>query len=366
MNKIVEIFTYNDSPNDFGGIKTILESYKQHLELFHEQGFELEFFNFKPELVGKYGKIGHVIYGLKQRRALKSFILKSDASAVHIHTSRDFLFLKDILLAKLIRKKYGIPVVITVHVGAAETVFSKTKIFQKWLTNLANKYVSKMLFLSESIRNEFLGMGFNKDRTGVLYNFHDLTPTSTVEDDVVKGSTLRLLYVGAIHREKGIMDLLNAMKCLKEEDVHLDICGIVKDASIKEEFETMVDDLQVCVTMHGLVTGAEKTKLYKKADVLVLPSYHEGLPMVILEALTTSCAIISTKVGGTPELLDDENACWVDTQSPGQIAEAIMHIHTDRDALNKMKERNRLLSERFSIESHINKICEIYSSIINL
>lgn len=366
MKKIVEIFTYNDSPNDFGGIKTILESYKQHPELFQEQGFDLDFFNYKPEIVGKYGKIGHIIYGFKQRSALKRFMRKKDVSVVHIHTSRDFLFLKDILLARLIRKKYGIPVVITVHVGAAETVFCKTKIIQNWLTNLANKYVDKMLFLSESIRNDFLGMGFNKDRTGVLYNFHDLTPTSTVEDDVVKGSTLRLLYVGAIHREKGIMDLLNAVKYLKEEDVHLDICGIVKDASIKEEFETMVDDLQACVTMHGLVTGAEKTKIYKKADVLILPSYHEGLPMVILEALTTNCAIISTKVGGIPELLDDDNACWVNTQSPRQLAEAIMHLNTDRSALNKMKERNKTLSEQFSIESHINKICEIYSSIINL
>lgn len=364
MKKIVELFTWNDSPNDFGGIKTILESYKQHLVLFHEQGFDLDFFNYKPELVGKYGKIGHVIYGLRQRRALKIFMRKCDASVVHIHTSRDFLFLKDILLARLIRKEYGIPVVLTVHVGAAETVFCKTKIFQKWLTNLANEYVAKMLFLSESIRNDFLGMGFSKDKTGVLYNFHDLTPTSTVEDDVVQATTLRLLYVGAIHREKGIMDLLNAMKCLKEEDVHLDICGIVKDASIKEEFERMVEELQGCVTMRGLVKGAEKTTLYNKADVLILPSYHEGLPMVILEALTTSCAIISTKVGGTPELLDDDNACWVDIQSPRQIAEAIMHLHTDRDALNKMKERNRLLSERFSIDSHIDKVCEIYSSII--
>lgn len=94
------------------------------------------------------------------------------------------------------------------------------------------------------------------------------------------------------------MDLLNAMKCLKEENVHLDICGIVKDASVKEEFERMVAELQGCLDMRGLVKGAEKTAFYEKADVLVFPSYHEGLPMVLLEALKTKCAIISTKVGG--------------------------------------------------------------------
>lgn len=364
MKKIVEIFTWNDSPNDFGGIKTILESYKQHLELFHEQGFDLDYFNYKPELVGKYGKIGHIIYGFKQRSALKRFMRKKDASAVHIHTSRDFLFLKDILLAKLIRKKYGIPVVITVHVGAAETVFSKTKIFQKRLTNLANKYVSKMLFLSESIRNDFLGMGFNKDRTGVLYNFHDLTPASTVVENLESGKKLHLLYVGAIHREKGILDLLNAMQQLKDEDVHLDICGVVKEAGVKEEFVKKLEELKGCVDMRGLVKGAEKTAFYEKSDVLILPSYHEGLPMVILEALKTSCAIISTKVGGTPELLDDNNALWVDIQSPEQIVESIKYFLYHRDALNEMKYQNGLLSEKYSLNNHIKNLCQFYKDII--
>lgn len=364
MNNILIIYTFIDSKQSFGGIKTILESYIQHQELFHQHGLNLFFFNYKPELVGNLGKIGHVIYGFRQSRALKKYLSVNDVKAVHIHTSRDFLFMKDILLARMIHRCYGLPVMITVHVGAAETVFCKTKRVQKWITNLANKYVSKMLFLSESIRKDFVDMGFNKEKTGVLYNFHDLSPAPKEIRDEDINSSLRLLYVGAIHREKGILDLLYAIKRLKDENVHLDICGVVKDTSIKEEFERMVDELQSCVMIRGLVTGAEKTTLYEKADVLVLPSYHEGLPMVILEALKTSCAIISTKVGGTPELLDDKNAIWVDIQSPEQIVEAIKYLYYHKDALNDMKYQNGLLAENYSLNNHINNLCQIYNDIL--
>ena len=363
MKNIVIVYTWNESPNAFGGIKTILESYRQHQEMFHAQGYNLFFFNYKPELVGRYGKLGHIIYGIKQKMRLKRYLKEADARVVHIHTSRDYLFMKDVLLARMIRKRFSLPVVITVHVGAAETVFSKTKRFKKWLTKLSNQYVNKLLFLSESIRMDFTSMGFENEKTGVLYNFHDLNPAPFVAEDDKSRHVLRLLYVGAMHREKGILDLLYAMKSLLEVDVHLDICGMVKDTGIKEEFEQLITELSDKVTMHGVVKGAEKTLLYEKSDVLVLPSYHEGMPMVILEALKTQCAIISTRVGAIPEILDDSNVYWVDVKCPNQISKAICYFYFDRSALYEMQNKNKHLSEMYSLENNVKVLCGIYNNL---
>lgn len=363
MKNIVVVFTCNNSINTFGGIKTILDSYAQQESVFESFGYKLFFFNYKPNLVGKYGAVGHVFYGIRQVMALRKYLKKMDCNAVHIHTSRDFLFLKDILLGKMVKKSRRLPVLMTVHVGSAETVFSKTKRFRDSLIRLHNKYINKTFFLSKSIQKEFVKLGFDEDKTLVLYNFHNLAPASKdkfITDDKI----LRLIYVGAVHRDKGVLDLLYGLKTINNIPYHLDICGSLKDETIKDEFEALLNEMRDTVTMNGIVNGSAKTDLYMQSDILVLPSYHEGLPMVILEALKTGCAIISTRVGATPEILSDENAYWIDVKAPDQIRNAIEYFHSQKQCLDKMKRNNEKLAERFSINNHIDELCKVYNTVI--
>lgn len=361
MKDVLFVYTFNTSSKSFGGIKSILESYFNNIKLFDTREYRINLFNYKPELVGKKGKIGHVLYGIKQTYMLWRYLRHHHCDLVHFHTSRDFLFMKDVLMAKMIKRRFGIPVLMTIHVGAAETVFSKTVFFQNSLIKTANKYIDKLLFLSKAIKDDFINLGLSAERGDVLYNFHDLTPL-TVPDERKQSDTINLIFVGAIHQEKGILELLTALKSLSIP-YHLDICGIVKDLHIKDEFDKITKEMSGKVTMHGMVSGAEKTQLYLNADVLVLPSYHEGMPMVILEALSTKCGIISTRVGATPEILDESNALWVDVKSSSQIADAVVYLYSNNDTLNNMKVNNFNLSRKFSLEYHIESLCSIYNSI---
>lgn len=362
MKEVLVVYTWNTNPNSFGGVKTIIESYIEKKGSFEAKGNKLKYFNYKPELVGKYGPLGHVLYAIKQIRALRAFLKKNHFDAVHIHTSRDFLFFKDIFMARMVKITFGIPVIITVHVGAAETVFKKTGLFRGMLISMHNKYVNKTLFLSKSIQQDFVKQGFRETQTGVLYNFHNLTPaliSSFTEND----NLLRLIYVGAIHHEKGILDLLTALRDLKGISYHLDICGALKEDAIKLLFEGELQHLKDTVTFHGMVKGEKKTILYEKADLLILPSYHEGFPMVILEAMKTRCGIISTRVGASPEILNKENVYWVDMKAPEQIAVAIKYFYNNRDVLETMKENNYLLSANYSIDAHIKNLCDLYNTL---
>ena len=65
------------------------------------------------------------------------------------------------------------------------------------------------------------------------------------------------------------------------------------------------------ITYHGYVNLEQKEALMSRADILVLPSYREGLPISILEALSNSCAVIATPVGAIPEILSSDNAVIV-------------------------------------------------------
>lgn len=346
-----------------GGVAAMVNSYMEKSDVFNQCGIESELFDYiAPEICEKLpSKISNVLYGILQCKALIKRLRNNNVNAVHIHTSCQFLYLKDVWLASVIKRKRNIPVYITIHVGAAETVFKRIGFTSNATIGWINKYVDKVIFLSDGIREEFMQLGMEPERGVTLGNFHDL---ATVPDgqELPAKAKLHLLFVGAIHRDKGIIELLTALTELHDTNFHLDVCGTLTDQSIQSEFEALVSKLGNRVTLHGYVKGQEKSSLFQRADVLVLPSYHEGFPLVILEALAGGCAIISTPVGATPEVLNESNVLWVNIGSSEDIRCAVTKLSKDNTLLEAMKRENLNLSEEFSVESHIQKLCHIYDA----
>lgn len=359
MKKAIICVKKSTTDSYVGGVITIINQYLANSELFERNGVETKLFNHQMKRTLKNSKLNNVLYGFSQCRALLSELKRNPVDVVNIHTSCQFLFLKDVWLAKQIAKKRGVKVVLTVHVGAAETVFGRIGRFRKMALKILNRYVFKTVFLSKEIQKEFVAMGVEASRTEVLYNFHCMEPIET-EDRLPETSKLHLLFVGAIHREKGIMELLEALVALPDVDFHLDICGKLTDGSIRERFEELVATLGEKVTLNGYVSGKAKTALFERADLLLLPSYHEGMPLVILEALASGCAVVSTRVGATPEILDESNAIWVDIADADAIRNAVLALDSQSERLEQMKQANLLLAKDFTIEANIRALCEIY------
>ena len=347
-----------------GGVVSILLSYLKSAEYFEDHGFELNLFNyqFPQKMRVKNAKLKNILYIFSQRKALSKRLKKDNDTVLNIHTSREFLFLKDVFLAKLASKKYHVPVVLTIHVGDIDTVFNRIKPLQKLMIQYMNHYVSKIVFLSQKIMAQFISEGLDADKCEVLYNFHNLEPIAEHEK-LSRTARLHLLYVGAIHREKGILELLTALNDLSNLDFHFDLCGQITDQSLKNEFNELIERLGNKVTVHGYISGKEKTAVFERADILVLPSYHEGLPLVILEALVSGCAVISTKVGATPEILTEENVMWVDIGNSDDIAKSIKELYDCQDRLSEMKANNLILSSKYDIQEHISRLCSIYERV---
>lgn len=354
--KILKVYTCN---NEFiGGISTMINSYIGSVNIFNNQGCMLNHFNCTPKIQIGNSKVDNFIYIFTQRREIKKYLSKNKYDLIHIHTSREFLYMKDVLLAKMINKKFQTPVVMTIHVGAIETVYNRIKWFKKRSIKLLNKYVSKTIFLSSVMRDVFVESGLLKEKSTVLYNFYDFTPTTKI---YTKTNKLQLLFVGAIHREKGILELLKAIELLPDLNYHLNVCGKLTDNTIKEEIEYYKKKLCDKVSFLGYVTGENKTLLYKQSDILILPSYHEGLPIVIMEALGAGCGIMTTPVGAIPEILKRENCRWLEIGSYMSIVKQLSNL--SNDDLSKMKEANILLGEKYTLASHINRLCNIYNSV---
>lgn len=147
-------------------------------------------------------------------------------------------------------------------------------------------------------------------------------------------SPLRLLFCARVVPEKGIFELLTAVALLNKSGLacSLDIIGPVAE-TIGTELQAQIASLNLAAHLHfhGPVPYGEALFThYRKADIFVLPTYHEGFPHVLWEAAAQCCAIVTTRVGGIPSLLTDEqHALLVPSHNGQAIAEAVRRIALD-------------------------------------
>lgn len=119
--------------------------------------------------------------------------------------------------------------------------------------------------------------------------------------------TLRIAYVGKIWRKKGVSQLLNALNCLdrnwlseSDEYDHVEV-HLVGGYSDKAEYDHIVAQSHSCsaeVVFEGKVSQDHLVSLYRSCDVFVLPSFYEGLPLVVIEALACGCTVVVTDLPG--------------------------------------------------------------------
>jgi glycosyltransferase involved in cell wall biosynthesis len=350
-----------------GGIATIINSYIESSDSFYSQGYYPILYDYHNEKIDRIPckKISNILYGILQAKYLLKTINENNDNnsdtIIHIHTSCRALFIKDVILARKIKKRTKCKVILSIHVGKLSTIYENIPTLLKTFTiNTINKYIDKVLMLSNALVNEFLISGVNIDKCKVLYNFFNLTPINNINN---KHSYLELIYIGAIKKEKGIIELLEAFSYFVGDSIHLHICGEITDNSIVEKIDEYKRIIGKQLTFHNYVKGQEKTRLLNECDILILPSYHEGFPLVVLEGMACKCAIVSTRVGSTPEVFTSENVFWIDIKDSQSIVNAIKYFSKNLEELQEMKEKNYIKSKEFEKQTHIKQLCHIYNDI---
>lgn len=138
-------------------------------------------------------------------------------------------------------------------------------------------------------RIDIVGSGFDSG----LFTFRSMPAHDPVQ----------FLYAGKLSYAKGVDSLLHAFASLGDKDVHLHLAG---SGSGEEERQCLqlADKLGPLVTIHGRVDQPKLAELMAESHIFILPSFYEGLPLVLLEALASGCMILTTKLPGSWELLE--------------------------------------------------------------
>ncbi len=246
------------------------------------------------------------------------------------------------------------------ELAGARFLFLDRPGFQKRIGLWTLRRLHSIRFLGDSIRRAHAHLGL---RHAVVFP-NGITCPSEPSDPAGRAAArpLRLLFVGALNRSKGVRQLVEAVARCRDDrrPVHLTLLGEWGDAGFDREIRALVDEqrLHGRVRFAGRATGDAKWPFYREAALLVHPTEWDGQPLVILEAMAMGLGVIATRVGAIPDTIrDPENGILLDDNDPRTIAAAIRSLADDPDRLVGVMERNRRAYEStFTTEAYLENV----------
>ena len=152
-----------------------------------------------------------------------------------------------------------------------------------------------------------------------------------------------LLFLSRIIRDKGIYELVDAFELIKAQfpDLKLTIAG---DGPELKALTRYVNERNFgnSVIFTGYVRNSAKAKVFLESDIYILPTFSEGCPVSLLEAMAAGLAVITSPVGGIADIIDDDvNGILLTHITPSHIAAALTRLLNDRKFCKTIQDNNR-------------------------
>lgn len=309
-------------------------------------------------------------YRLLQKYSNFCLLLLKDVevSVVHINTSPDKkAILRDaplVILSKILGKK----VIIQVHGGYNDYNLSPlTRSLLRHIISAADKILVLSSKDKASIVNDIPAANVEALSNGVRVNDYAYPKKRAGNDWRIPEHFKVVLFVGRLGAAKGVGDFLTCVpKVLQAVDNVVFV--IAGDGPDKSVFKQKCQDIGVgdSVLFAGNLNYEQVRNAYLLADVFVLPSYSEAMPMTVLEALASGIPIVATSVGAVPEVLKEGvNGFLVDPGDVNMLGDRIVRILTDAQLAEKMAKANKELAfEEYDIRHLCNKLISIYNQLL--
>lgn len=233
--------------------------------------------------------------------------------------------------AVLLGRLLGVPVTIKVHGSDVESLDEGG--FRARLACWGLRRAAGVVSVSRYLRDRLVAHGVDPARIAVVHNGVDaagfgLRDRGEARRELgLEGAGRLVLYVGNLKADKGLPELVDPAVVAACREAGASI-AIVGDGPYRGALETAVRErgLSEAVRLLGRMPPARIAAWMNAADCLCLPSHHEGIPNVILEALSCGLPVVATRVGGIPEVLSASGGRLVAPRDPASLAEGLKEV----------------------------------------
>ena len=280
---------------------------------------------------------------------------------VHLHTSQASAWIKDTYFI-LVGRLFRVPVVLHVHAAEMDVFYSKRHRLEKWYTRQAMGRANVVIAVSEQWRQS-LSEIVPIERIETFRNCIDVRKFNYHHEPAER---VNILFLGSVGPRKGFYDLVDAAKILKENGRlfnmwlagYEEINGELARATQKIAAMGLTD---FCHPL-GIVLGEEKKRLINEAHISSLPSYNEGLPIAVLEALAAGLPVVTTPVGGIPEVVKNgHNGFLVQPGDVEMLAEKLDLLIQNLELRDRIGQTNRQYAEmELDVRPYVEKLLDLY------
>lgn len=361
--KIVQVVAYY--PPHLGGMQNVVREISRKLA---KRGHEVEVFT--SDIGCKKKKLRSInnlkinylrSIELAHTPIIPSLFFKlltiSKDSIVHVHVAQ-VLIPEIVFLVLKIRK---IPYIVHFHtdVGPSGRLGFLLPLYKKYILKRILKFASRVVVLTKEYK------GIINRKYGILEKI-TIIPNGVSEKfflgkENFSSENVNLLFIGRLTVEKNVPTLIRAVSLMKNR-VTLHIVG---DGEMKEEIENTFSDKKIKkVILHGEKTGKDLVNFYKNANIFLLASDYEGLPLVLLEAMASGTPIIASDVRGIREFVGDTGVL-INPPTSNNFAKAIDNLIEDKKMRKTLSVKGRKKARGYDWNRITEKFEEVYKEIIN-
>ncbi|MDD5644470.1 MAG: glycosyltransferase family 4 protein [bacterium] len=248
---------------------------------------------------------------------------------------------------------------------------SRLPLLRRMIFKAVSKKAKCIMAISKSVKNDIANKGIDEKIIHVVYNGIDLN-LYNIRDDNQMWQDIRHKYgfgkddvvIGSVseaREEKGLQYLIEAFSLIKRSDLKLLLIG-AKQGPFARYIEKRIEELDIVKNIVCTKFIDNVHQVLSAVDIVVVPSFMEGLSYGALEALACGKPVVASETGGLKEIIENnKNGLFAEPKNPKSIASAIQKLIQDKKIYNSMKQHARLsVQYKFNLEKNIDQIFKLY------
>ncbi|MBY6839007.1 glycosyltransferase family 4 protein [Clostridium botulinum] len=287
-------------------------------------------------------------------------LLFCNIDIIHIHSASRGSFIRKsyfVKLSKFFKKK------IILHIHGAE--------FEQYYKNECSK--KQQLYIRNTFNLCDLVIALGDEWKKKIQEYCDVeilvlnNAIKIPNENLYNINSNNITLLGRLDKRKGTFDVIESAKDIKKKYPKLKIV-LAGDGDIeKVKLKIKEYGLEDTVSVLGWINESKRNQILKDTKIYILPSYNEGMPMSILEAMSYGIPVISSNVGSIPTLIKNGiNGYLIEAGDTKSLANNILKLVENKNLRNIISKNNYSeVKEKFSIESNIEKLIKIYNKILD-